>query len=136
MTNYMLEQVELLLEACDAHRIQPDLELEEIRLFLKEFREEPRGKGAELARTRTRAFELGTGLLAVAREAERQSWTQEQKDAWAAVAEAGMIAELQQRFAGLDAELNAQLEAERNIKTSWAQIIEKRRAAAQGQSRP
>jgi hypothetical protein len=132
MNKQMMEQVELLLEACDAHRIQPNLELEEIRLFLKEYQEAPKGKKAELARVRVRVFELGTELLAVTREAERQSWTQEQKNAWAAVAEAGMIAELQQRFAGLDAELNAQFEAERDIKTSWAQVIEKRRAGEDG----
>lgn len=136
MNKQMLEQVELILEACDALRIQPNLELEEIRLFLKEYREEPKGKKKELARVRVRVFDLGTELLAVTREAERQGWTREQRDAWAAVAEAGMIAELKRRFARLDAEINAQLEAERDIKTSWAQVIEKRRAAAQEQSGP
>jgi hypothetical protein len=112
-----LKQAEAILEACDFTKERPYLELAEIRVFLQGCREEPKGKEAELARVRVRVFELFKELTAEA--AAARGWTQEEREAWAAEAEAGILADLRRR--------NAEIDAPRDYAVSWARAIEKRR---------
>lgn len=116
-TERTLEQAEAILEACDFTKDRPCLELVEMRLFLQECREEPEGKEAELARVRVRVFELFEELTAEA--AVARGWTQEEREMWAAEAEAGILAELRRQAAEID--------APRDYGVSWARVMEKRR---------
>lgn len=122
MNKQMLEQAETILQTCDLIKTRPYLELEEIRLFLKEYREGPTGKEAELALLRARVFELFKELSADTMKAKE--WTPEERERRAAWAEAGMIAELQRRAAEID--------EPRDFGVSWAQVIEKRRTGEDG----
>jgi hypothetical protein len=117
MNKQMLEQVEAILQTCDLIKTRPYLEVEEIRVFLEGYREEPKGKEAELARVRVRVFELFKELAADTMKAKE--WTPEERARRAAWAEAGMFAELQRRAAEID--------EPRDFGVSWARVIERRR---------